>query len=76
MYEVPYAAVPPALIHTGKWNGKLYLGSISAAICEDWTRWAGVTHVVCVLGQFADRDRRVVAQEWIDAHKYRYREIC
>ena len=55
-YEVYKAKVPPTLIDTRMWNGTLYLGSISAAISKDWTSWAGVTHIVCVLGRFAGQE--------------------
>ena len=49
-FEVKYACVPPALIacDTMEWNGRLYIGSLSAVISESWLRWAGVTHIVCV----------------------------
>ena len=55
------------------WNGKLYLGSISAAISKDWTSWAGVTHIVCVLGRFAGQEE---ATEWREAHMWRYKGVC
>ena len=72
-FETRDDAVPPSFIQTGRWNGKLYLGSISAAVSEDWLRWARVTHVVCVLGEFADKN--VVAHEWMVAHKNRFSDI-
>ena len=71
-FEGRHACVPPALIasETGKWTGRLYIGSLSAAISESWLRWAGVTHVVCVLGKYAGSN--TVAVEWSVAHQQRY----
>ena len=65
--------MPPALISTRKWNGRLYIGSVSAAISESWLRWAAVTHVVCVLGKYAGAND--LATEWVVAHKNRFRGI-
>ena len=49
-FEVKHTRVPPALITlaTNLWNGRSYIGSLSAAVSESWLRWASVTHVVCV----------------------------
>jgi hypothetical protein len=72
-YEVPNAKTPPALIllPTSKWIGKLYLGPLSAAVSKTWLRWAGVTHVVCVLGKFNKEGGLVPA--WEAAQKHRWK---
>ena len=54
-------------------SGRLYIGSLSAAISESWLQWAGVTHVVCVLGKFASSNE--VTAEWVAAHEKRFRGI-
>ena len=70
-----YARVPPTFILslTGGWHGRLYIGSLSAAVSESWLLWAGVTHVVCVLGKYAGSN--AVAAEWVVAHEKRFRGI-
>ena len=74
-FEVRNACVPPALIasDTKKWNGRLYIGSLSAAISKPWLRWAGVTHIVCVLGKYAGSNN--LAPEWVVAHQKRFSGI-
>jgi hypothetical protein len=74
-YEVWYACVPPTLVALTpkKWSGCLYIGSLSAALSESWLRWAGVTHVVCVLGKYVGQNE--LTSEWVDAHEKRFRGI-
>ena len=47
---------------------------MSAAASKRWLQWAGVTHVVCVLGKYAGEN--AVAPEWEFAHKHRFRKIA
>ena len=74
-YEVWRAQRSPALIRPPdqKWIGKLCLGSLSAAVSQPCLRWAGVTHVVCVLGEFAGDG--ACAPEWTAAHNHRFSRI-
>ena len=74
-FEEKHVRVPPAHITsvTNLWNGRLYVGSLSAAISESWLRWAAVTHVVCVLGQYAGAND--LATEWVVAFNNRLRGI-
>ena len=55
------------------WTGKLYIGSLSAAVSEHWLRWAGVTHVVCVLGKFGGGG--TCTCEWNAAREHRCNRI-
>ena len=54
-FEAQVAHVNPTQISSRmkKWRGRLYIGSISAATSREWLEWASVTHVVCVLGEYA-----------------------
>ena len=49
-----FAKTPPALLYPENniWRGRLFLGSISAALSKPWLRWAGVTHCICALGKY------------------------
>ena len=73
-YEARYVNVYTTLISSQmkKWRGRLYIGSISAAVSREWLQWAGVTHVVCVLGKYAGSR---LAPEWSAASENRFRGI-
>ena len=56
---------PTRILRGGRWNGHLYIGSLSAAVSESWLQWAGVTHVVCVLGKYGGPNE--LTAEWVAA---------
>ena len=75
-FEGERASVAPAYIRVAasQWNARLYIGSVSAAASKPWLEWAGVTHVVCVLGKYAGEN--ALAPEWEFAHKHRFSKIA